>query len=196
MLIGILADTHIPHRVPYIPEDVCDAFDNVDVILHAGDVDEAWALEPLRKIAPVYAVRGNYHIIDRSAGGRYFPPVQHLSLCGYRIVMTHGHRMGWSTPFWKFYGLLRILLKKFDIPWRDHMLCKYLIHSFPQADIIIFGHTHRYYSGFWDKKLLINPGAACASSYFSLMNERTVAVLTLCEDRKPSVERINLPTGH
>ncbi len=192
MLIGILADTHIPYRISTIPNGVLDAFKDVDLILHGGDVDEPWALQPLENIAPVYAVSGNYHILDRSSGGKQFPSIQKLTLCGFNIVMTHGHRTGWSTLFWRVYTLVLIILGKVDSSWRDIFISKNLMHRFPEADIYIFGHTHRYFSQYFNDKLVINPGAACAASYFTVMSETTVALLRLKPGQTPQVKRVEL----
>ena len=38
--IGVLADSHIPYLLPRLPEQVFAVFDQVDLILHAGDLDE------------------------------------------------------------------------------------------------------------------------------------------------------------
>ena len=88
---GLIADTHIPYRVKQLPEAVFEAFAGVDVILHAGDVDVPTALEPLRSMAPVHAVRGNFHILDLSDGGAALPAAIELELAGRRVVLTHGH---------------------------------------------------------------------------------------------------------
>ena len=56
LTIGLLSDTHIPHRMTQLPQAVLDALVGVDVILHAGDVGELWVLDRLSAIAPVIAV--------------------------------------------------------------------------------------------------------------------------------------------
>lgn len=53
-LIGIISDTHGLLR----PEAV-SALSGCDLILHAGDIGKPEVLESLKKIAPVYAIRGN-----------------------------------------------------------------------------------------------------------------------------------------
>ena len=193
MLVGILADTHIPYRASTMPEAVLLAFKDVDLILHAGDVDEPWALAPLEKIAPVLAVSGNYHIFDRSSGGKEFPSVQKVSLCGYTIVMTHGHRIGWSTLFWRIMAVFSVILGKVDSPLRDKFTSKILLKQFPEADIIVFGHTHRYFYQQIKNKLVINPGAACSAAYFKSMSETTVTLLTLESGKLPAIQRVDLP---
>ena len=67
--VGLLSDTHIPHRLERLPAPVLDALAGVDLILHAGDVDDPVALEPLRAVAPVHGVRGNVHFQEFSDGG-------------------------------------------------------------------------------------------------------------------------------
>ena len=192
MLIGILADTHIPYRASSIPNAVLHAFRDVDLILHAGDVDESWALKPLEQIAPVLAVSGNYHIFDRSSGGSHFPTFQKVSVCGSTIVMTHGHQVGWSTQFWRLYALLSIAVGKVDSPIRDRFISNTLMRQYPEADIIVFGHTHRYFTQYKDGKLVINPGAACATSYFNMLPETTAALLSIDSDEIPQVKRVDL----
>jgi predicted phosphodiesterase len=73
-----------------LPFSVYEALREVDVILHAGDVNRPEALEPLRGIAPIYAVRGNRHILDLSGGGVSLPPRIELRLVGCRFLVTHG----------------------------------------------------------------------------------------------------------
>ncbi len=53
-LIGVISDTH-----GHLPGSVADAFDGVDLIIHAGDIGEADIIEALDKMAPTIAVRGN-----------------------------------------------------------------------------------------------------------------------------------------
>ena len=38
MRIGLITDTHIPDIASQIPDEVAAAFDNVDLIFHAGDI--------------------------------------------------------------------------------------------------------------------------------------------------------------
>ena len=38
--IGVISDTHIPHRLMHLPPQVLAVMDGVDAILHAGDVED------------------------------------------------------------------------------------------------------------------------------------------------------------
>lgn len=80
LTIGLLSDTHVPHRLKRLPDTALDALAGVDLILHAGAVDDPAALKPLRDIAPVYTVRGNVHPQDFSDGGAALPAAIELQL--------------------------------------------------------------------------------------------------------------------
>lgn len=192
MRIGVLADTHVPYRMPAIPESVVKALRGVDLILHAGDVDEPWALAPLETIAPVLAVRGNYHILDRSAAGATLPRVVELDLVGYHIAMEHGYDIGPSAIFWKGASLLRQLTGRWDFPQYDNAVARCLLKRYKDAHVIIFGHTHRFYCRWWGKTLVLNPGAALRTSYLGAPFNPSVIHLLLSLDSPPQVTRLRL----
>lgn len=81
--IGVLSDTHGKLR-----EEVVEILRECDVILHAGDINTLQTLESLRRIAPVYVVRGN---ADKEWAADL--PVQ-LSeeIFGLRIFMVHNKK--------------------------------------------------------------------------------------------------------
>lgn len=60
MKIGIISDTHCynPDQC-LVPGWIKTAFSDVQLIIHAGDVEHQQFIDNLEKIAPVYAVRGN-----------------------------------------------------------------------------------------------------------------------------------------
>jgi putative phosphoesterase len=190
MRIGLLADTHIPYRADAIPAAVLDALQGVDLILHAGDVDEPWALDALRELAPTHAVRGNYHLFDASSGGASLPETVELEVAGFRIGVIHGHRLGPATWFWKFYLLLENMRGRWSTPAYDRAIAHALLRRFPQADIIVFGHTHRFYQAYWGKTLLINPGAALRTAYFNAPFIPSLAHLILEPGHPPEVRKI------
>ena len=95
--------------------EVFRAFAEVDHILHAGDIGPLELLTELEALARVTAVYGN---TDGPDVRSRFPQVAHLELDGFDIVVTHGDQFGSPTP-------------------------EKLNAAFPDAQIIIFGHTHR-----------------------------------------------------
>jgi hypothetical protein len=113
--------------------EVFDVFARVDHILHAGDVGPASILDELGTIAPVTAVYGN---TDGRALRSRLPQVATLELDGFTIVVTHGDQLGSPTP-------------------------EKLQAEFPDAEIIVFGHTHRPVLTLVDVVVTVmNPGGA------------------------------------
>ena len=90
MLIGVISDTHGFFH-PAIPE----AFSEVDLILHAGDVGPVSVLEALEVIAPVRGVYGN---VDGPPIRGRFPETERFELDGVRFIMHHigGHPNRWG----------------------------------------------------------------------------------------------------
>lgn len=147
--IGVLADTHCPEFVERLPDAVSEAFGRVDLIIHAGDVNEQGTVDALRRIAPVEAVRGDH---DRAMPA--LPMIRELEVEGRRIVIVHGNRSHWieepETLIWTLsLGYLQ--------PHRG--LPRVLRRRFPDADVIVFGHTHRPCVETIGRTLVFNPGA-------------------------------------
>jgi putative phosphoesterase len=192
LTVGLLSDTHIPHRLKRLPEAALDALAGVDLILHAGDVDDPAALEPLRVIAPVHAVRGNLHIQDLSDGGAMLPAVVELELAGHHVVLTHGHRPGLLGFFLKGLDVMAQWMGLMDNGQFNQRTVRRLARLYPEAEIIIFGHSHRAHVERVGRALLINPGAVCAARE----EQPTVARMRLGVGR-PEVEIIPLlAEGH
>src|SRR5256885_16365582 len=94
---------------------VFEIFKEVDHILHGGDVGRSDLLVELRALAPVTAVYGNSDGLDVRS---QLPQVAEVELDGFPIVVTHGDQFGSPNP-------------------------AKLHEAFPDAEIIIFGHSHR-----------------------------------------------------
>lgn len=147
--IGVLADTHCPEFIGRLPERVSAALQGVELIVHAGDITGRTTLDELERVAPVEAVRGD-HDIELAE----LPRIREVVVQGKRIVITHGDRSRWleepATFLWTVsLGYLR--------PHRG--LPQSLRRRFPEADVIVFGHTHRSHIELIDGALLFNPGA-------------------------------------
>ncbi|MDY7076444.1 MAG: metallophosphoesterase family protein [Chloroflexota bacterium] len=188
--IGLLSDTHIPHRIKRMPSAALKALAGVDLILHAGDVDDPAALEPLRAIAPVHAVCGNIHLQDFSAGGTTLPAVVELELVEQHVVLVHGHRPG---PLGFCFKVMGVIAQRFGLTnngdFNQHIVHR-LVQLYPTADVIVFGHTHRAHVEQAGRTLLVNPGAVCPTRG----EQPTVAWMQLGEGiGEPKVEIISLP---
>lgn len=131
-----------------------DALKGVELILHAGDVGGRSVLDELGAIAPVRAVWGNTDI----AGDPHLESSVALDAGGLSIHVSHGHEVGSPTP--------ARLLARYD------------------ADIIVYGHTHKPLIERSGSRLVINPGAA-GPRRFSL--QPSVARLTI-ENGRAEIE--------
>src|SRR5262245_6968572 len=131
-----------------MPAKVFEVFAGVDLILHAGDVNARSTLDALARVAPVQAVRGDH---DRELSD--LPRVRELTVDGLRIVLVHGERGRWIEEPETF--LWTITLGWFR-PHTD--LPRTLRRRFPNADVIVYGHTHRADARMIDGTLVFNPG--------------------------------------
>jgi uncharacterized protein len=95
--------------------EVFEVFREVDHILHAGDIGPAALLDELEAIAPVTAVYGNTDEFDLRSR---LPDVVQTRIEGLDFVVTHGDQFGSPTP-------------------------KLLYEAYPDAEVIVFGHTHK-----------------------------------------------------
>ena len=159
--IGVLSDTHMPYRLPELPSSVVEVFADarVDLILHAGDVDDPRFLSPLSCLAPVIAVQGNVHPQDLSRGGADLPFHVEVAVCGRRLIVTHGHRRG-LMAFWGKVAVVMAL--QVGLLTRDRVnrhLVRRLYRGFPWADVVVFGHTHKPFQGWVESTFFFNPGA-------------------------------------
>jgi uncharacterized protein len=128
MRLGILSDTH-----GLLRPEVFDVFQQVDHILHGGDVGKPDILLALEALAPVTAVYGN---TDGPELRARLPQVATVRLDGFDIVVTHGDQLGSPTP-----GALHT--------------------AYPDAEIIVYGHTHKPLLELVDRTVTVmNPGSA------------------------------------
>lgn len=155
MLIGVLADTHIPQRLKAVPQAVFELFSEVELILHAGDIVDPRILDDLASLAPVKAVRGNVHLADRSLDPQ-LPKAQRLHILGHHIVLTHGH----GSFLRGSQERVRYWLSR-DRDEVNQRIANWCLDMYPEADLIIFGHSHRVYNQRFGRRLLFNPGAVC-----------------------------------
>ncbi len=158
VVVGVLADTHVPHRMSRLPDAVLRIFEGVDLILHAGDVDRIEQLHELAALAPLHAVRGNLHFRDLSDGGRDLPAELQLTIAGRRVVVNHG---GWPHFASKAVDWLVESFLGVGGDRLNRRIAARLVHMYPQADMIIFGHSHQAYQAWHGQTFIFNPGGVC-----------------------------------
>ena len=128
-LAVVLADTHIPRRAHALPGGLVPHLEKADLILHAGDLIVPAVLDELASYAPVHAVKGN---VDPP--GVALPETLQFDFGGAKIAMIHdsGRKEGRR---------------------------KRLQKRFPEARVVVFGHSHVPILEDEDGLLLLNPGS-------------------------------------
>ena len=81
LTVGVMSDTH-----GLLRPEVFDAFQDVELILHAGDIGGDDILIELQAIAPVLAVRGN---MDYGAWLEDIPASREITLGNQSIFLVH-----------------------------------------------------------------------------------------------------------
>ncbi|UVS78785.1 metallophosphoesterase [Actinokineospora sp. UTMC 2448] len=132
MRVVVLSDTHAPRRWRGCPPAVAAHLRDTDLILHAGDVCTADVLDELSAYAPVHAVLGNNDGPDVAAWGA--PETLELTLNGLRVAMIHdsGQATGRTAR---------------------------MRRRFPDADVVVFGHSHIPMDTTADGVRIFNPGS-------------------------------------
>jgi len=113
--LAIISDTHLPRGGRALPPACVEQLRAADLILHAGDFMELAVLEELQALGPtVCAVRGN---VDSAELQARLPLTRVVAAEGVKIAMVH------------------------DAGPSDRRLDR-LRRRFPDADAVVFGHSH------------------------------------------------------
>ena len=132
MRLAIISDTHMPRGNRALPPACVENLKGADAILHAGDFMELSVLEDLQALGPpVHAVRGN---VDSAEVQARLPLSRVADFGGAVVAMIHD--AGPAT------GRLNRMRRRF-----------------PDADAVVFGHSHipvhEEHEGF----AIFNPGS-------------------------------------
>ena len=132
MRLAIVSDTHLPRGRRELPAACVERLAAADAILHAGDLMELPVLEQLEALGPpVHAVRGN---VDSAELQARLPAARVVCAGGARIAMLHD-----SGPA---AGRLERMRRRF-----------------PDADVVVFGHSHIPLHEERDGFAIFNPGS-------------------------------------
>ena len=178
--IGVLADTHIPHRLSAMPLRVYDLLRGSDLILHAGDLETPDILPPLRAIAPTYAVRGNLHWqFSTGMHDQDLPLCVTLRVGRHVIWMTHGH-ISLARSLWD--KVAGIGAQRSLASINQKLIARLARLKPPEANIVIFGHSHLSCAVPVNGALYFNPGAVSASEVERSRERPRIGWLTLRSD--------------
>jgi hypothetical protein len=130
--IAIISDTHMPRGSRRLPAACVARLRSADLIVHAGDLQRLEVLDELRSLGEVVAVHGN---VDDAAVRLALPASATVGAGGHRLAVVHD-----AGPAGGRLARLRA--------------------RFPDADAVIFGHSHiplleRSPDGFQ----ILNPGS-------------------------------------
>jgi putative phosphoesterase len=129
--VGVISDTHIP-RFNGLPQAVWDYFAGVELIIHAGDLSVLSVIDELETIAPVVAVQGN---VEREEVVLKLPIKREVRIGDCRIGIVH--ILGDAAHY-------AVTARR----------------EFPEARVVVFGHSHNPYNVEHNGQLLFNPGSA------------------------------------
>ncbi len=116
----------------FIHPEVIKIINQCDIGIHAGDIIDKTTLKDLKPKQKLIAIQGNNdtHITELNL-------IEKLSFKQGDIIIEHGHEHGAHTPS---HDSLR--------------------STYPEAKIIIYGHTHKQVIDKENLPWVINPGAA------------------------------------
>lgn len=133
MRVAIVSDTHLPRGPRRLPDRCVAELRAADLILHAGDLSTAAVLDELESLGPpVHAVLGN---VDEPGLAARLDETAELDAGGARIAMVHDA------------GPARGRLERLRL-------------RFPQAGVVVFGHSHIPLHEAVDGLQIFNPGSA------------------------------------
>jgi putative phosphoesterase len=130
MKVGVISDTHLKIFPASLGDSIAKHFEDVDMILHAGDVVELGVLDFFSD-KEVKLVAGN---MDSWAIKERAPAKQVIPIEGFKVGLIHG----WGSPI--------------GIEGR-------IISEFNDIDILVYGHTHNASSFTRGGVLYFNPGS-------------------------------------
>ncbi|HEX8052602.1 MAG TPA: metallophosphoesterase family protein [Thermoleophilaceae bacterium] len=132
MLVAIVSDTHLPRGTRRIPDDCVERMRAADLVIHAGDISTPEALAEIEALGPpVRAVHGN---VDSEELRRRLPESLVVDAGPARIAVLHD-----AGPSKRRLERMRL--------------------RFPEADAVVFGHSHIPLHEERDGFQIFNPGS-------------------------------------
>jgi putative phosphoesterase len=147
--VAVLSDTHVPDRQPHLPPPLLNLLkrQKPDRIFHCGDISATEVIQPLDDIAPLTAVLGNRDFLFRVD----LPLDVRFEIGGVKVAVTHGQGSAWRY----FTDKIKYLSTGYDF----ERYRRYFDADYPDADLVIFGHTHTPVDVLIEKRRYFNSGA-------------------------------------
>ena len=161
MVVAVISDTHLPKGDRGIPERCVERMRESDLIIHAGDFSTADVVRELRALGPpLVGVHGN---VDTEEVRRMLPETVVVHAGDAKIGVVHN-----AGPS---YGRLERLRSRF-----------------PDADAVVFGHSHTPLHEERDGFQIFNPGSPTERR----REPRHTMGLARVEDGNIAFERLDL----
>jgi putative phosphoesterase len=154
-IVGLISDTHVPVRAKEIPREVFKVFENVDYIVHAGDLVQLSVIDELEQIAPVLVVFGN---MDGPEIRGRLSKMNSFRVFDWKIGVTHNPGALFGT------SKMREIAK---------------MNGF---NVLVYGHTHSPHIKWEGNVLLVNPGSPTNPSP-SFIGKPSVGLLKVTKTR-------------
>ena len=131
-MIAVISDTHMPKGERRLPAACVENIREAEALIHAGDFSAASVLEELRQLCPVVlAVQGN---VDDAELRRQLPESLQAEVGGHTLALLHD-----TGPAKGRFARMRA--------------------RFPEADALVFGHSHLPLHEEADGFQIFNPGS-------------------------------------
>jgi putative phosphoesterase len=132
VVVAVISDTHLPRGTRRIPDECVASMRASDLILHAGDFTYPEVLQELQALGPpVAAVHGN---VDTEELQRLLPEARLVEAERAKIAIVHD-----AGP--------------------AHGRLERMRARFPEADAVVFGHSHIPLHEERDGFQIFNPGS-------------------------------------
>lgn len=181
--VALLSDTHMPQRSRGFPPALFSVLAGADLLLHAGDVGELWALEQLSAISPVVAVHGND---DSRAAQETLPYSTLVPVRGQRVFLWHSHYPNWQDERDSRRG--EEILPKLERTVTTARAAG--------ASLAVFGHWHIPLLFDAGDLLVVNPGAIASGNEITRQLRQTVATAFLLHSGAWRVAHVDLAAPH
>ena len=182
MRIGVISDTHVPVRARALPGQVFRIFAGVDLILHAGDLVTLDVLDELQAIAPVLAVHGN---VDHPEVQERLPAVLRIEVGPSGVIKVESKGPAGGGPLaragvraeaeseagYEAQAQAQAQAQAEPSPavaiglvhgheGNGRTTAERAASNFPDASVVVFGHSQHPMNEWHDGRLLFNPGSA------------------------------------
>lgn len=144
MLVLIIGDLHIPHRVAAIPDKFKKLLvpEKIEAVICTGNLCGTEQFSYLKSLST------DLHIVKGDFDEGNYPETKVVAIRNWKIGVCHGHQI---------------------VPWGDKEAIGMLQRQL-DVDVCITGHTHKMSVDTHEGTLLINPGSA-TGAYSGLLSD-------------------------